>query len=66
MEYHRGADGHIWHFCRNCSHWPTNSFNIIIAERLPPDFEICNECIALNRAGECRKSYFSHRSQQRE
>jgi len=34
-----------WHFRRDCSQWP-NGFNIIIAEYLRPDSELCTECLA--------------------
>src|SRR4051794_31571144 len=47
MEYRRGTKSQTWHFCRNCSHWPSDSFNIIVSKKLPPDFELCLECVAL-------------------
>jgi hypothetical protein len=47
MEYRRAAKSQTWHFCRNCSHWPSDSFNIIVSKKLPPDFELCIECVAL-------------------
>src|ERR1044072_7227163 len=48
MEFRRHANSQTWHFSRRCSHWPGDSFNIIIADKLPADFPLCKECIALN------------------
>lgn len=48
MEYRREARFPIWHFHPECSRWPPDSFNIIIAQKLPSDFELCKECIALS------------------
>jgi hypothetical protein len=35
--------------------WP-KEFNFIILEKLRPDFEMCNECMALNERGEYNAS----------
>jgi hypothetical protein len=50
MEYRLGTDKPIWHFCDRCPSWPAESFNIVILENLPPDFELCETCIALTTA----------------
>ena len=44
-------DGQTWHFCAACSRWPSDSFNVVVLERLPPDFAACDECSALQRQG---------------
>jgi hypothetical protein len=54
MEYRRAAKSQTWHFCRKCSHWPSDSFNIFFLKRLPPDFELCRECVALMKQEECK------------
>jgi hypothetical protein len=41
-----------WHFCSNCSHWPTT--NYVEQPTAPSTGEICNECEAKRREGNCR------------
>jgi hypothetical protein len=45
----RGSD--TWHFCSNCSHWPTSNYD----ERTPAPTsgELCNECRAKRDAKNC-------------
>ena len=52
MEY-RCDDHGVWHFFNSCPLWPEDSLNIIISETLPPDFQVCETCIA--REGKPRK-----------
>jgi hypothetical protein len=35
----RGSD--TWHFCSNCSNWPTTDYDI---SNDRPSGELCNEC----------------------
>src|SRR6266513_1064682 len=45
--YRRTRDGDTWHFCSNCSNWPTTDF---VEQRLPPSTgEMCNECTCKRR-----------------
>lgn len=46
----RGSD--TWHFCRNCSNWPTSDYD----ERhtRPTSGELDNECRSKQAAGTCR------------
>ncbi len=46
----RGSD--TWHFCRNCSNWPTSNYE----ERhtRPSSGEFDNECLAKESSGNCR------------
>jgi hypothetical protein len=48
MEYRRHLKSQTWHFCRDCSQWPSE-FNIILLEQLQPDWQLCSECIALEQ-----------------
>ena len=50
--YVRG-NSDTWHWCRNCSNWPT----VDCEERYskPSSGELCNECRAKDDAGTCRK-----------
>ena len=46
----RGSD--TWHFCRNCSNWPASDYDE--RSRKPTSGELCNQCLAKRRAGDCR------------
>lgn len=41
-----------WHFCTNCADWPSSDYD----ERftVPIEGELCNECRAKLREGNCR------------
>jgi len=51
-EYRRRNDSDTWHWCRNCSNWPTGP-GIEIKYRKPTSGELCNECRAKGSAGNC-------------
>ena len=53
-EYRRRNDSDTWHWCRNCSNWPTGP-GVYIIYRKPTSGELCNECRAKDSAGTCRK-----------
>ena len=38
-----------WHFCKNCSNWPTSGYT----EGTGSSGEKCNECMAKQRSGNC-------------
>ena len=40
-----------WHFCSNCSNWPTSNYDEVTSK--PSSGEYCNECQAKDRAGNC-------------
>jgi hypothetical protein len=54
MAYRRRKGGDTWHWCRNCSNWPTLAES---EERptKPAGGELCNECLAKDKAGNCTK-----------
>lgn len=45
----KGTDA--WHFCTNCSNWPTSDYDS--ASTKPSSGEFCNECLAKDRQGNC-------------
>ena len=47
----KGTD--TWHFCRNCSNWPTSTYDEQASK--PSSGEFCNECLAKQRAGTCQR-----------
>lgn len=48
----KGAD--TWHWCTNCSNWPTSDFEERCLSRRPSSGELDNECLAKERDGTCR------------
>ena len=46
----KGSD--TWHFCSNCSNWPTSDCDERWAK--PTSGELCNECKAKQAAGDCK------------
>jgi hypothetical protein len=47
----KGSGYDTWHFCSNCSNWPTSDYD----ERSdkPTTGELCDQCRAKDKAGEC-------------
>ena len=50
--YRRRRDSDAWHWCRNCSNWPT--FDYAESEGKPTSGELCNECEAKQMVGTCQ------------
>ena len=48
----RGKD--TWHFCRNCSNWPTSNYDETHVK--PTSGEFCNECLSKDKENNCRES----------
>jgi hypothetical protein len=51
-EWRRRKGHDTWHFCKNCSNWPTASESDISYTK-PSTGEFCNECKAKQSNGEC-------------
>jgi len=51
-EYRKKGESDTWHFCRNCSNWPTSGYTT--RQTKPASGELCNECKAKERDGNCR------------
>ena len=49
--YRKKRDSDTWHFCSNCSNWPTSDY--IERTDKPTYGELCNECQAKEDAGTC-------------
>jgi len=57
MSYRRTASGSVWHWCRNCSGWPLQSFRQ--REDKPSTLTgqtLCDECDGRASAGTCQHS----------
>ena len=51
MAYRKRNDSDTWHWCRNCSNWPTSDYD----ERTDrPSYDLCNECKGKEKAGTCK------------
>lgn len=53
-EYRRRKDRDAWHWCKNCSNWPTGG-NVETRRNRPTSGELCNECKSKDSAGNCKK-----------
>jgi len=52
MTYRRRKGHDTWHFCRNCSNWPTSDYDE--KDTKPTTGELCNECQSKRDKGDCR------------
>jgi hypothetical protein len=44
-----GSD--TWHFCSNCSQWPTSDYD---EQETPTSGQRCNECKSKGETGNCK------------
>ena len=54
MEYRRKRGSDTWHWCRNCSNWPTSDYESRYTK--PTTGELDNECRSKEAAGACSSS----------
>lgn len=52
-KYRRRNGQHAWHWCMNCSNWPTSDYSESEGGGRPIAGELCNECSAKEKAGMC-------------
>ena len=52
MEYRRKHGNDTWHFCRNCSNDPKFGYDSKTSK--PTTGELCNECRAKEKGGNCK------------
>lgn len=50
-KYRRREDSDTWHFCRNCSNYPTEAYKE--SSEKPSSGELCNQCQAKKKADRC-------------
>ena len=53
MTYRRRKGSDAWHWCKNCSNWPTSNYEE--RQTKPTTGELCNECRAKEKDGNCKK-----------
>ena len=51
-QYRRARGSDTWHFCSNCSKWPTSNYDS--SPTKPTSGELCNECRGKQAAGNCQ------------
>lgn len=51
--YRRRKSSDTWHWCRNCSNWPSSDY--VEKSSKPSSGELCDECLAKVKADNCRK-----------
>ena len=52
-EYRKRKTGSdTWHFCTNCSKWPTSDFDSRLTP--PTSGELDNECLGKEKAANCK------------
>jgi len=49
--YRKRNESDTWHFCTNCSNWPTSGYTTATSK--PSSGEFCNECLDKEKNGNC-------------
>lgn len=52
MAYRRKKDSDTWHWCRNCSRWPTSDY---VEQQNRPAYDLCNECKGKEKSDNCTR-----------
>lgn len=52
-EYRKKKSSDTWHFCKNCSQWPTSNYDVRYTK--PTTGELCNQCLSKNVNKQCKK-----------
>lgn len=50
-EYKRKNDKDAWHWCKNCSNWPTSNYQT--SSTKPTSGELCNQCKSKEANNNC-------------
>lgn len=53
MAYRKRDGKDVWHWCSNCTNWPTSDYDEKSTK--PSSGELCNQCLAKDKAGDCSK-----------
>jgi hypothetical protein len=51
-QYRKAKDSDTWHWCTNCSKWPTVNYDT--SSTKPTSGELDNECKAKEKDGNCK------------
>lgn len=53
MVYRKSKHSDTWHFCKNCSRWPTINYDEQTSK--PTGNEFCDECKSKKSKNNCKK-----------
>jgi len=53
IAYRRRNESNTWHWCENCSNWPTTPRTYVERRDEPKSRELCEECSGLQNKGNC-------------
>lgn len=51
MTYRKKKSSDTWHFCKNCTNWPTSDYEEIHYK--PTNGELCNQCKSKQQTSQC-------------
>jgi len=54
IEYRKKKGHDTWHWCTNCSQWPTWDYESWCGDDRPSSGELDNECKAKEKEGKCQ------------
>lgn len=54
MKYRKKTGSDTWHYCTNCSGWPTSGYEEKTSK--PTSGELCNQCRSKEDNGTCSKA----------
>lgn len=54
-KYRKKTGSDTWHFCTNCTNWPTSDYTE--REVKPTSGELCDQCKGKEKAVNCTKKY---------
>jgi len=52
-KYRKKKGSDTWHWCTNCTNWPTTDYDEIESSTRPTTGELDDQCLAKERAGNC-------------
>lgn len=55
MTYRKKHSSDTWHWCSNCSDWPTSDYATHTGSK-PTSGELCDQCETKQKAGNCTSS----------
>lgn len=53
VTYRKKRGSNIWHWCRNCSSWPTKNYIPLNTDSFPYPGELCRQCKDKEKNGNC-------------
>ena len=53
VAYRKAKGSDTWHYCTNCSKWPTSNYDQSAGK--PTTGELCNECKGKEKNGQCQR-----------